>query len=114
MHARCESLDAVRDRDFRGPVSCRDQTWQMILCVALASLATAGASAAPGSSPPVSFRSDIAPLLQRRCLTCHNEDSAKGGYRMHTFEHLLKPGDSELAPVVAGKIGESELVHLLR
>ena len=29
---------------------------------------------------PVSFRRDLAPLLQRRCAACHCEDSAKGGY----------------------------------
>ena len=87
----------------------------MILCLVLASPAARTASADPAEETrPVSFQRDIAPLLQRRCLNCHNEDSAKGGYRMHTFEHLLQPGDSELAPVVAGKIGESELVHLLR
>src|SRR5688572_28425455 len=104
MHARCESLDGARERGFRGPVSCRPQTWPTILWLVLASTATRGASADPAEETrTVSFQRDIAPLLQRRCLNCHNEDSAKGGYRLHTFEHLLQPGDSELAPVVAGK-----------
>jgi WD40 repeat protein len=62
---------------------------------------------------PVSFRKDIAPLLQRRCAACHGEDSAKGGYRLDTFKRLSKPGDSDLAPVVAGKTKDSELYQLL-
>jgi hypothetical protein len=58
---------------------------------------------------PVSFRADIAPLLQRRCAACHCEDSAKGRYRLDTLARIAKPGESDLPPVVAGKPEESEL-----
>jgi WD40 repeat protein len=61
----------------------------------------------------VSFRKDIAPLLQRRCAACHGEESAKGGYRLDTFRRLSKAGDSELTPIVAGKTKDSELFQLL-
>ncbi len=72
---------------------------------------TLGLATATGT--PVSFRAEIAPLLQRRCATCHNEENAKGQYRLDTFEQLLKPGDTELPPVVEGKPEESELYRLL-
>ena len=62
---------------------------------------------------PVSFRTDIAPLLQRRCAACHCEDSAKGGYRLDTFQLLQKAGDGGDAPVLAGKAKESALFKLL-
>jgi hypothetical protein len=62
---------------------------------------------------PVSFRKDIAPLLQRRCAACHGEDSAKGGYRLDTFKRLSKAGDSDLTPIVPGKTKDSELFQLL-
>ncbi len=62
---------------------------------------------------PVSFRADIAPLLHRRCETCHNEDSAKGRYRLDTFLRLGKAGESDLPPIVPGKPRESELFNLL-
>jgi hypothetical protein len=62
---------------------------------------------------PVSFRTDIAPLLQRRCAACHCEDSAKGGYRLDSFQRLQKPGDSGDAPVVAGRAQASALFKLL-
>jgi WD40 repeat protein len=65
------------------------------------------------SVEPVSFRKDIAPLLQRRCSACHGEESAKGGYRVDSFRRMSKAGDSDLSPVVAGKTKESELYQRL-
>jgi len=62
---------------------------------------------------PVSFRKDIAPVLHRRCAACHGEQNAKGGYRLDTFERMGKAGDTELAPLVAGTPGKSELHQLL-
>jgi len=62
---------------------------------------------------PVSFRKDIAPLLQRRCAACHGEDSAKCGYRLDNFQRMSKAGDSDLPPLVAGKTKDSELYQLL-
>ena len=61
-----------------------------------------GAAVASGASgsPAVSFKKDVAPLLQRRCVTCHGEESAKGGYRLDTFARLSKAGESDLAPIV--------------
>jgi hypothetical protein len=77
------------------------------LCFALA------ATAAAGSVTPVSFRADIAPLLQRRCANCHNEENAKGDYRLDTFARLMESGGSDLKVVVAGKAEESEFYRLL-
>ena len=62
---------------------------------------------------PVSFCAEIAPLLQRRCAACHCEESAKGGYRLDTFQFLQKPGDSGDAPLIAGKAKDSALFKLL-
>jgi mono/diheme cytochrome c family protein len=62
---------------------------------------------------PVSFRQQIAPLLQRRCAACHGEDSAKGGYRLDSFQRMSKAGDSDLAPLTSGKPDDSELYELL-
>jgi hypothetical protein len=62
---------------------------------------------------PVSFKADIAPLLNRRCATCHNEETPKGRYRLDSFARLLKPGESDEKPVVAGKPKDSQLYQLL-
>ncbi len=62
---------------------------------------------------PVSFKSEIAPLLNRRCAACHNEETAKGRYRLDSFARLQKTGESDAPPLVAGKPAESELYRLL-
>src|SRR3954468_2525319 len=71
--------------------------------------------AEPGQRPsgPVSFRREIAPLLTRRCAACHNEENAKGRYRVDSFARLLRPGESDEKPVVAGRPDDSELFRLL-
>lgn len=61
----------------------------------------------------VSFRRDVAPVLVNRCLACHGERKFQGAYQLHTFEALLKPGESGEAPIVPGKPDESYLLSLL-
>ncbi|MEP6671509.1 MAG: c-type cytochrome domain-containing protein [Chthoniobacter sp.] len=75
--------------------------------------AVLGALHVAAAETPVSFRKDVAPLLQRRCAACHGEDSAKGGYRLDTFQRMSKPGDSDLSPLAAGQTKDSELYQLL-
>lgn len=61
----------------------------------------------------ISFRSEIAPILFDRCLPCHGTKKAEGGYRLDTYDELLKAGDSEMMPVVAGNAQQSELLRRL-
>ena len=62
---------------------------------------------------PVSFLNQIAPLLVDQCVECHRAEKAKGGYRLDTFEQLLRKGDSDEAPVTAGKPEQSGLYELI-
>ncbi len=61
----------------------------------------------------VSFTKEIAPIFVAKCLACHNAEKAKGGYRLHNFDALMKPGSSKDASVVAGKTSESTLFKLI-
>ena len=61
---------------------------------------------------PVSFSRDVAPVLVQKCQACHGREKAKGGFRLHTFESLMKAGDGGAA-VVPGKPAESRLVKLI-
>lgn len=70
-------------------------------------------AAAAVHAAPVSFSKQIAPILADQCLECHRAEKAKGSYRLDTFEQMLKAGDSEEMPVVAGKAEASELYELL-
>ncbi len=61
----------------------------------------------------VSFTKEIAPVFVAKCLACHNAEKAKGGYRMHTFDALLKPGSSKETPLTPGQPAQSHLFQLL-
>jgi hypothetical protein len=61
------------------------------------------------AAQPVSFRTQVAPVLVQKCQACHGPEKAKGGYRLDTFERLMKPGHGDAKPVVPGKPEASEL-----
>jgi WD40 repeat protein len=65
------------------------------------------------SPAEVSFARDIAPLLAGKCATCHNKEKSKGGYEVETFQTLMRPGESKVAPIVAGHPEKSKLVELI-
>jgi hypothetical protein len=50
----------------------------------------------------------VHPLLQRRCMTCHNADKRENGFSMATYESTLAGGDTGHA-IVPGKADSSEL-----
>jgi hypothetical protein len=43
---------------------------------------------------PVDFRRDVAPILQQRCLSCHNDRDRRGGLSLHSAEAARKGGES--------------------
>ena len=65
----------------------------------------------------VDFVGDIAPLLQRRCLSCHNEQDRKGDFSLQTAESAREdgyvvPGDamaSHLLEVISIRDGKSQM-----
>lgn len=58
------------------------------------------------------FREKIAPLLARRCLSCHSEAEKKGGFSLETRDAALAGGDS--GPVIfPGDVDSSYLVELI-
>jgi len=80
----------------------------LIICIlALACSPYAGAADA------ISFRSQVAPVLIENCVACHGAKKAEGGYRIDTFEYLMKSGDSGAATVTAEKLDASELYRRL-
>jgi mono/diheme cytochrome c family protein len=58
------------------------------------------------------FRDRVAPIIERRCLTCHNAADHKGGLSLETAEGLESGGDSG-SPVAAGSPDESYLLELI-
>ncbi|MEO8269855.1 MAG: c-type cytochrome domain-containing protein [Aureliella sp.] len=62
---------------------------------------------------PISFRSDIAPILLDHCLACHGAKLAEGGFRVDSYQELLKAGDSGERPVATATDQSSELLRRL-
>ncbi len=68
----------------------------------------AGAAMAQQASSPVDFSRQIQPLLETKCLECHNPAKTKGKFLMDTADALLKGGE-EGASIVAGQPDKSPL-----
>ena len=71
------------------------------------------ASQLAAAEAAASFTKDVAPVFVAKCLACHNAEKAKGGYRLHTFDALLKAGSSEEAIIVPGNAAASKLFQLI-
>lgn len=56
----------------------------------------------------------IAPLMAKKCVSCHGEQKQKGDLRLDTHESMLKAGESEKNALVPGNSAASEsIVRLL-
>lgn len=62
----------------------------------------------------VGFRSQVAPILIDKCVACHSAKKAEGGYRLDTYDELLKPGDSGENPIVGKDSAKSLLLHRVK
>ena len=51
----------------------------------------------------------ISPIFEAKCLSCHNDQKAKGGLLMTSYPNLLKGGESDNPSIAAGLPEESEL-----
>jgi len=64
------------------------------------------------NAEPVQFQRDIAPILQSRCLSCHNERDRRGGLSLHARPAMLQGGESGQI-VAPGDPDSSYLLDLL-
>lgn len=58
----------------------------------------------------VFFEHVISPILEDKCLSCHNPSKKKGGLALHSKESILKGGREGLA-LVPGDLKKSEMFH---
>ena len=84
-----------------------------LLAVVVAVLAPAIASAQADKSFPVSYYKQIRPIFQAHCQGCHQPAKPQGEYVMTSFAAMMKGGESEESPVVAGEADNSYLVELI-
>ena len=84
-----------------------------IVTFAAATAATCAAAEEPSSPQPpaVSFSREVAPLLIKHCLACHNPRKAEGGYRVDCYAVVAAAGDSGLSPLQAEGDDSAELIR---
>jgi hypothetical protein len=58
----------------------------------------------------VTYATDIKPILEKSCITCHGAEKHKGRLRLDGLEAVLKGGEDGKV-VVPGNSAESMLVH---
>ncbi len=71
-------------------------------------------SGVPGWVRAVDFETAIRPLLESRCLECHDTATLKGGIGLETFHHAHLPTDAGESIFVPGKPGASVLLRVVR
>jgi Tol biopolymer transport system component len=74
----------------------------------------AGATKEAGAKP-LSFMGDVAPVLVRNCIACHNPKKSEGKYVMTTFAQLAKGGkQGEGSTLVPGKPDDSYFIDVIQ
>lgn len=69
--------------------------------------------AAVRAEDAVDFGRDIAPVLSKNCVACHNAKKAEGGLDLESHEALMKGGDSGDS-IVAGDLAASYLLDRVK
>ena len=59
----------------------------------------------------VDFQTDIQPILERSCLSCHSGEQAKGDFRLNSKQAILEGGHSKLASIDPGDGTNSPLIR---
>lgn len=113
--ARCpltlhRSCFAYSETDKARPMMTHSHNRRLLSALMCWLLSQAGAMAEEAS---VSFRREIAPILRDSCLACHGPKKAEGGYRVDTYNELLKAGDSGETPIASSAELSSELLRRL-
>jgi hypothetical protein len=88
--------------------------WLVAIAVAVVGYSLAGSAAAPApeTDPAKHFDAQIAPLLSRHCLECHDSTSKKGRLDLSRRQHAFAGGKKGKA-IVPGKASESRLWQMV-
>ncbi len=86
-----------------------------VLSLAVTAILVIGSWAPGAAAQEVSFREDVFPILELRCLECHQPGGAgyeKSGFDMRTYEGLMK-GTNNGPMVIPGSVTESNLLAMI-
>lgn len=68
----------------------------------------------PAQAALVTFAKDLAPIIERNCLTCHGGENPKAGLNLSTHAGILKGGDYAGPAVIPGDPDGSAMVRHIR
>ncbi|HTN76621.1 MAG TPA: DUF1549 domain-containing protein, partial [Pirellulaceae bacterium] len=91
-------------------IECRERGLGWTLITALVLLCALVAQSCHAAEDGVDFKTQVWPILQSRCVSCHGPDEQKGGFRVDSRAALLQGGESEEVAVVAGSPEKSPLL----
>lgn len=58
----------------------------------------------------IEFERDIQPILTQHCISCHGADRAESGLSLHSYEAVLRGGDSG-KPILGGTVQTNEILR---
>ncbi len=97
------------------PAASRRLLAALLMTIAPAVLAEEPPAEQPPAEKPVSFMGDVAPILSRNCIACHNPKKAESKYVMTSFDKLAKGGKTgEGITLEPGEPDDSYLIELVR
>lgn len=72
------------------------QVWlvAMIAASSLATTAQADQTPADGGQPKINYDEHVKPIFRQHCVSCHNQNEAKGGLALDTMAGLMQGGGS--------------------
>ncbi len=84
----------------------------LAVCLLLAVLLLANFINFGGAS--IHYATQVKPILNKKCISCHGGVKQNAEFSMMTREHLLRPNESGKPAVVPGKPDESELMKRIQ
>jgi len=68
----------------------------------------------PVAASQIDFATQVWPIIDRRCLSCHEGPDADGGYDMSSIEAMSLPGEKAGPGIVPGEPDESAMILYIR
>ena len=62
----------------------------------------------------IDFEKEIFPILEARCLDCHDSATLKGGVGLETYYHAHLPTDAGEAIFTPGEPDQSVILHVVK
>lgn len=63
------------------------------------------------SKEPIHFNTQVKPIFNKKCISCHGGVKKSGGFSMMNREEMLRPNESGKPALVPGDPGSSELMR---